>query len=140
MAFSQYLADSILGWVKGTTFPAAGANVFISIHSGDPGTTGTSADITNSVTGLTNRIAIASSAFTAAGNASGGGREITNTGVVQITSNAANATVLTASHFGVWNAQTGGNFLASGALTTPVNVQSGDTVQFNIGALAIRVI
>ena len=79
MAFSQYLADRILGWVKGTTFPAALSNVYLSIHSGDPGTGGTSNDVTASITGSANRTAIASTAFTAAGNASGGGREITNT-------------------------------------------------------------
>jgi hypothetical protein len=140
MAFSQYLADSILGWVKGTTFPAALSNVYLSIHSGDPGIGGTGNDVTSNVTGTANRVAIASSAFTAAGNASGGGREITNTGVVQLTTNAANPALVTVTHFGVWTAQTSGNFLASGTLTTAVDVQNGDTVQFNVGALAIRVV
>lgn len=140
MAFSQYLADKILTWVKGTTFPTALSNVYISIHTGNPGVNGTSNDVTSTVTGSANRTAVASSAFTAAGNASGGGREITNTGVVQITTNAANASIQTITHFGVWDAATSGNFLASGELTSSVGVQAGDTVQFNVGALAIRVV
>jgi len=140
MAFSTYLADRVLNWFKGTTFAAALSNVFISIHTADPGATGGSADVTATVTGSANRTTVASSAFTAAGNASGGGREITNTGVVQITTNAANVATQTITHFGVWDAATGGNFLASGTLTTPVGVQTGDTVQFNIGAMAIRVV
>lgn len=140
MAFSQYLADRILNWVKGVTFPTALSSVYISIHTGNPGVNGTSNDVTTSVTGSASRTAVLSTNFTSAGNASGGGREITNTGVVQITTNAANVTTQTITHFGVWDAATSGNFLASGELTTPVGVQAGDTVQFNIGAMAIRVI
>ena len=43
-------------------------------------------------------------------------------------------------HFGVWDANSGGNFLASGQLTSSVIVVTGDTVQFNIGAMAIKVV
>ena len=32
------------------------------------------------------------------------------------------------------------NFIASGALTTSVDIQSGDTVQFNGNALGIKVV
>ena len=51
-----------------------------------------------------------------------------------------NGTQQTLSHFGLWDAQTSGNFIASGALTANVDVQSGDTVQFNSNALAIKVV
>jgi hypothetical protein len=140
MAFSQYLADKVLGWVKGTTFPTALSNVYVSIHSGDPGSTGTSNDVTSTVTGSANRQVVSSAAFTAAGAASGGGREITNTGVIQLTASAANVATQTVTHFGIWDAATSGNFLGSGSLTSSIDVQNGDTVQFNIGALAIRVV
>lgn len=140
MAFSQYLADEILDWIKGGAFPSALSNVYISIHTADPGSTGGAADATNTVTGSANRASIASSAFTAPANATGGGREISNTGVVLITANAVNGSAQTITHFGVWDAVTAGNFLASGTLTTPVTVQSGDTVQFNTNALVVRVI
>lgn len=140
MAFSQYLATEILEWVKGTTFASALSNVYVSIHTGDPGTAGTSNDVTNNVTGTANRVAISSAAFSVVGAASGGGFQITNTGTVQLTTNAANVSTQSISHFGLWDAQTGGNFLASGALTTSVDVQNGDTVQFNIGAMAVRVV
>lgn len=140
MAFSQYLADRILTWVKGVSFPAALSNVFISIHTANPGVNGTESDATLSVTGTANRTQVPSADFSAAGNASGGGREITNSNVVQITNNATNGATVTLTHFGVWDAATGGNFLASGELTTAIGVQAGDTVQFNVGAMAIRVI
>lgn len=140
MAFSQYLADRVLSWFKGTAFPSALSNVYVSVHTGDPGVSGTSSDVTTTVTGSASRTAVSSAAFSANANASGGGREITNTGVVQITTSAANVSTQNITHFGVWDAATAGNFLASGVLTSSVGVQTGDTVQFNIGAMAIRVV
>ena len=139
MAFSQYFATKILSWVKSTTFPSAPTNVYVTLHTGDPGTAGTTNDVTSTITGSGNRTQVASSAFSSVGAATGGGFEITNTGVVQITTSAQNTSALNLTHFGIWDAQTGGNFLASGSLTSNVDVQQGDTVQFNIGAMAIKV-
>tara|TARA_R100001510_G_C7643496_1_gene201007 strand:+ start:538 stop:960 length:423 start_codon:yes stop_codon:yes gene_type:complete len=140
MAFSQYFATQILTWVKGDPFPTQPTNVYVSLHTGDPGTAGTANDATSTITGSANRTAVSSSAFSGVGAASGGGFEITNTGVVQITTNAQNSTAQNLTHFGIWNAQTGNEFLASGSLTSNVDVQQGDTVQFNIGAMAIKVV
>ena len=140
MAFSQYFATQVLSWVKGSPLPTALSNVYISLHSSDPGTSGTSGDVTNSITGSTNRTTISSSALGAVAGASGGGFEITNTGVVQLTTSAQNTGAVTVTHFGVWDQASGGNFLASGQLTSSVDVELGDTVQFNIGAMAVRVV
>jgi len=74
------------------------------------------------------------------GAAGGGGFQITNSNVCQITTSAQNSSGVTVTHFGIWDAATSGNFLASGSLTTNVDVQLGDTVQFNSGAMAIKVI
>ena len=101
---------------------------------------GTNGDETASITNTSNRTTIASSALGAVAGASGGGFEITNTGVVQLTTSAANTNAITVTHFGVWDAASGGNFLASGQLTSSVDVELGDTVQFNIGAMAVRVV
>ena len=140
MAFSQYFATQVLGWVKGAPFPTALSNVYISLHTSDPGTAGTSGDVTNSITNSTNRTSITTASLSSVAGASGGGFEITNTGVVQLTTSATNNTALTVTHFGVWDAASSGNFLASGALTTSVDVELGDTVQVNIGAMAVRVV
>lgn len=140
MAFSQYFATQVLGWVKNAPFPTALSNVYISLHTSDPGTGGTSGDVTSNITNSTNRTQIATSNFSSIAGASGGGFEITNTGVIQLTTSAVNQTPLTVTHFGVWNAASGGDFIASGQLTSSVDVELGDTVQFNIGALAIRVV
>jgi len=140
MAFSQYFATQVLNWVKGSTFPTALANVYVSLHSADPGTAGTSGDVTNTITNSANRTTISSSALSTVAGASGGGFEVTNTGVVQLTTAANNSSPITVTHFGVWDAASGGNFLASGQLTSSVDVEVGDTVQFNINAMAVRVV
>lgn len=139
MAFSQYLATQILSWVKGSAFPTALSNVYVSIHTGDPGTAGTSNDVTATVVGG-NRVAVSSSAFSSVGSAGGGGFQITNTGVVQMTASAVNVVTQSLTHFGIWDAASSGNFLASGSLSASVDVATGDTVQFNIGAMAIKVV
>lgn len=138
MAFSQYLADKILVWIKGTTFPAALSNVYISLHNGDPGTAGTANNVQLTVTGSANRTAVTTSTLSTVGSAAGGGFQVTNNNSVQITTNASGGATVT--YFGVWDAVTAGNFLASGQLTTSVDVVAGDTVQFNAGALAIRLV
>lgn len=138
MAFSQYLADKILTWVKGTTFPTALSTVYISLHSSDPGTAGATGNVQTTITGSANRTAVTTSTFSTVGSAPGGGFQITNNNSVQITASAAGSATVT--HFGVWDAVTGGNFLASGSLTASVDVVNGDTVQFNAGALAIRLV
>ncbi len=140
MAFSQYLATKILSWVKNSTFPNALSNVYVSVHTADPGTAGTNNDVTASIKGSPTRTAIASTTFSSVSPSSGGGYEITNSIVSQITTSAQNTAGTTVTHFGIWDAATTGNFLASGTLTTPVDVQQGDTVQFNSGAMAIKVV
>jgi|TARA_R100001443_G_scaffold18623_5_gene29614 hypothetical protein len=140
MAFSQYLATKVLSWIKNTSFPTALTNVYISLHTADPGTAGTNNDVTASIRGNSTRVAIASGNFSTVGSASGGGFQITNSSVCQITTSAQNSSGATVTNFGIWDAATSGNFLASGSLTTNVDVQLGDTVQFNIGAMAIKVI
>lgn len=40
-------------------------------------------------------------------------------------------------HFGVYDAASGGNFLGAGELDTPITANEGDTVRFQAGALAI---
>lgn len=137
MPFSQYLSTAVLDWFKGTSFPAAGSNLFISVHTADPGVSGTSADVTASIRGVAGRVSVSGSSFTAP-TAGGGGFQIQNTNIIQITASAANGGTIRVTHFGIWSADSGGNFLCSGALTAGVDVLNGDTVQFNANALTIR--
>ena len=127
MAFSSYLANQILGWMKNSSFPNALNNVYVSVHTADPGVAGTNNDVTSSIKGSGTRTGIASTSFSTVSSAAGGGYQITNAIVSQITTSAQNSSPQTVTHFGIWDAATAGNFLASGELTTSVDVQLGDT-------------
>lgn len=136
MAFSQYLADSLLLWLKGDNFPTPLTTLHLSVHTGNPGTAGTGADVTTAVCG--GRVGVSASLFTtpATSQLSGGGRQISNTQAVSLTANASSAATLT--HFGIWDAASGGNFLGYGVLSSERAVQIGDVLQFPVGQLIIR--
>ena len=141
MPFSTYFATQNLNWLKGTTFPAAPTNLYVTIHSATPTDNGSAADLTNTVTGSANRILLAQSNLAAAVTAaSGGGYERITTAILTITASSVNGSAVTASHFAVWDAITGGNLLLHDALTAPVVINSGADVKFPLGSLALRCI
>lgn len=101
-------------------------SAYISLHTADPGLTGTSE--------------VAGGAYARQGPTtfSNTGSEPTvaaNTAI--ITYPAATAAWGTISYFGLWDAPTGGNYRGSGAVTTPQGINSGDTARFVVGALTI---
>ena len=149
MAFSEYLAKEVIDWMCGSGFPNAINAVWVTLHTGDPTDQGTANDVTNAIVGgatVSVEQSTAGTDMTAITAAGGGGWESTNTSPLTITASANNSTPLTLTHFGVWDKDVGvpapatPNFLASGTLTSSVTIQSGDTVQFNANALAIKVI
>lgn len=59
-AFSDYLENSILMFIKGTNMPAAPATVFVALFDGDPlDTTVGGTEITTTLTGSANRTVVA---------------------------------------------------------------------------------
>lgn len=126
MSFSDYLETNLLDQIVGKTdytIPTAWAALFV----GDPLDTGA------------------------------GGAEVSGTGYARIDTsgdwNAAasgsidNANAITfpqagdawgtVTHFALYDAETNGNLLVSGALDTPKGVTSGDTPEFAAGAFVI---
>lgn len=105
------IANPNLNWLRGVAPPAI-AGLYIKLHIGDPGAAGTA----NPSAVTTRRQATMNAA------ASG-----------QITLNAMSGTYAmttgeTISHFSVHDDPTAGNFLFSGAWTTPRAVVNGDTI------------
>lgn len=135
MPFSQYLSDQALNWFRGTTMAAPpGTNVYLSIHTSDPGLNGVNDDVSTAVAG--GRVAVPISDLGAPATAPGGGRVISSTSLVTVTASATDAASVT--HFGIWDASTAGNFLCYGILAQPVNVLVGDLLRFPVGELSIR--
>lgn len=136
MPFSFYLAQGTLNWFRNSQLDAPPSTVYISLHSADPGVNGINNDVTTAVAGIRGALPSGNLSVPAASALPGGGFQISNTAPVLITSSALSAATLT--YFGVWNSASGGNFLAYGILTTPVNAQPGDVLQFTTGQLLIR--
>ena len=106
MPSSQYHASNKLNWLRGTAFPSALSNVYLSHHTADPGTSGVNSDVSVALAG--GRTTLATSNLSAPAVSAGGGFQISNTTTVTAT-NAA-ASTQTATHVGIWDAPTGGQF------------------------------
>ena len=126
MSISNYLenawANSIRGGGNGTSYTAPAA-VYVKLHTGDPGEDGTA-----NAAGETTRQAIA---FGAASNG-----VITSSALVEWTNVS---TTETYSHVSLWDASSGGNCLASGALAASKSVTAGDTFQLPSGQVSLTI-
>jgi hypothetical protein len=107
--------------LRNTTF-TVGANIYMSLHTAAPGLTGA-----NEITGN----AYARQAITFAADANGAGAS----------SNAPQFPAPTpsnwgtATHFGLWDAASAGNYIGGDALTNPVATSVGVPILFPIGSV-----
>lgn len=107
----------------GATF-TANANVYIQLHTGDPGASGTA----NVSAGSTTRVVVSHSAPAAGSMAiSGTNPTWTNTGASE-----------TISHISAWSAATGGTFLYSTALGASKAWGLDDTLKLNSLTLSLQ--
>jgi len=99
--------------------------VYISLHTGDPGTTGA-----NEVTG--GSYARESAAFS---QASSNPTTASNSGAVQFTQ--ATGAWGTVTHFGIWSAASSGDYLGGAAVDVSKAIVLGDIARWEIGGLAV---
>ena len=107
------LANKLLDTLSNTSF-AAGATLYVKLHTGDPG-----ASAASNASAETTRKALTWSA------ASSGSKAITSTLPSWASWSAGSETI---SHISVWDASTSGNFLFSVALTASKSITNGDTL------------
>jgi hypothetical protein len=112
-------ANAFLNVYRNTAASAV-ATPFIKLHTGDPGSAGTS-----NASAVTTRNAIAWSA------ASGGSMALSSLSSFSMTTSE------TISHISIWDASTSGNFLQSCALTASVPVINGSTLSFSAVTIAM---
>lgn len=122
MAKSTTSANNTLDWQLGGATPTRPTTRFISMHTGDPGATGAS-ECSGSGYARQSLTFNAASAK-AATNASA-------------TTNTLSGALGPVTHFGIWDASTGGNFLYGGAVTTAQTFANGDVAAVAIGAITI---
>lgn len=114
------LANSWLNLLRNVAFTEK-ANVYVKLHTGDPGSAGTS-----NASSVTTRPEVTFSA------ASAGSMASSNT---PSWSNWAGTNGEVVSHIGVWDNATAGNFLFSVALTASKTINTGDTL--NLSSLTV---
>ena len=133
-AIAKTLADDLLNWVKGTTFTAAPANLYVGLFSTTPtANTGSGTEVSGSSYA---RQTVASTAWSAISqNADTIHDQITNSN--PITFPAVTTTGYTVVGVGVWDASSAGNLLMYQAVTSQA-VAVGNQYSIASGALALE--
>lgn len=119
MSFSNYLENKVLLHVFGATAYTAPTTLYVALFTTDPGEAGTGTEVSG---GSYARQTIA---FTVVDSLA------SNTAAVEFPT--ATASWGTITHAAVYDAVSGGNLLASGALTTSKTIASGDVLRIPAG-------
>ena len=121
MSISNYAENKILEHTTGETAWTMPTNVYVKLHTGDPGEAATS----NAATETTRKQA----SFAAASSGS-----IATDTTLEWTNVAATETI---THWSLWDASTAGNALWTGALSSSAAVTAGDTFQITTLTLSL---
>lgn len=130
--FSDYTELALLNHLFGDPAFTAPTNVFVALSTTAPADDGT--NVTEPAAGAYARVSTAAADWDAAT----GTAPVSKSNGSVITFPAATASWGTITHFALYDASTGGNMLASGALTTSKLVDNGDTASFAAGALTLE--
>lgn len=123
LGLSATIANDFLEWLcNASATSAAPTNIWIQLHTADPGAAGTTA-----VAGNATRKDLTAAMGTAAGGA------ITNTAAITWTTGEVD-TSEDYTHWSLWDASSAGTFLCSGLMTANA-VTVGDEFQIPIGDL-----
>ena len=135
-SLSSYTEAQLLNWVKGTTFVAAPANLYVALYTANP--TDASASGTEVSGNAYTRVAILAAGWSAITDSGAGvGAVISNAGIV--TFPTPTLTWGTVTGFALYDALTLGNEVFWAALSASKVINAGDTVSFAVGALTITV-
>lgn len=129
------ILDHILG--EGNRSYTSPANLFIALHTSDPGDSYSSGEVSGNAYARVNAdVDGTSGAFDAAQQPSTGYTYSANTQTITFpTASGGNWGTIT--HLSIWDNNSGGNMLFSGALTASKQVLDGDTFQIQAGSLVI---
>lgn len=139
-AMSDFLENKLIDQIfRGQSAPTT-TTLYVGLFTAAPSDTGGGTEVSG---GSYARASVASSLANWAGTQSAGstvassgtGGSTSNNG--SITFATPGATWGTVTHFGIFDAASGGNLLFHGALTTSKTINSGDTVTFPAGSLSV---
>lgn len=133
--FTDYSETAIRDWMsQGTTMPAAPSDLYVALHTSDPGET---PDGSTEVSAADyDRVGVtAGSGWSTITSGGGSGFEnASETSFGEATNNWG-----TISHISLWDAQTGGNCLASYAVGTSKPIDTGDEATFPAGDISFTI-
>ena len=124
MSFSNYLENKVLGHVFGAVPYTAPATLYVGLYTSDPGEGNTGTEVSG---GSYARQTIA---FTVTDN------QASNTAAVEFPT--ASASWGTVTYAAIFDAVSGGNMMAYGALTTSKTIASGDVLRIPAGDFDIN--
>jgi hypothetical protein len=130
MSFSNYLELELLDHVWGNSAYTAPATLYVALSTTTPADDGT--NFTEPSGNAYARVAVTNNT-TNWPNAAGGAKA----NGTAITFPTATGSWGTVTHFGIFDASSGGNCLGTGALSVSKTITSGDTAAFSAGDLDI---
>lgn len=122
--FSDFLETAVLNLFRGTDITAPAA-VYVGLFSAAPNDAGGGTEVTTT---------LRAAGRVAATFAAPSGGSIASDAVVDFGAAEGSASV---THYGLFDAASGGNLLAYAAVTTPLAITPGILVEFPIGAITV---
>lgn len=139
-AMSDYLENKMIDQLfRGQTAPTT-STLYVALLTAAPSDSGGGTEVSG---GAYARVAVTSSLANWAGTQSAGSTTASSGTGGQTSNNIAitfptpSATWGTATHFGIYDASTGGNLLFHGALSIAKTINESDTVTFPVGTLSV---
>lgn len=127
MSFSNYSEEKIANWLRGNAAMPAQTSPYLALFSDNPGDNDTGTEVTTQIN-ASGRVALSLSAPTDG--------VMANSSEINFGNSENDVTV---THYGIYDAQTNGNLLASGALASPKTIDTSDEVKWAAGALSVTI-
>ena len=139
MSFTNYAEMQILNNLLGNASGPWGGTVYVGVSTSDPGEAGSMAGEPTIGVGSYARVSVTNSGtnWPAATSPGGVGTKKNGAAVVFSEATAQWSGGSSMAYFFIADAASGGNMLASGAITNPKVIDSGDTLRFDTDTLVV---
>jgi hypothetical protein len=131
---SQYLENALLNWVKGTTFPAAPATVYVALFTTAPTNDAGASAVEVSGNAYARAAITTTTQWSAISGAPAAAGQISNSATVTFATPTGSWGTIVA--IGIYDALTVGNLLYWNTITSQA-IASGVVASFAVGALVI---
>lgn len=124
----QNIAMANIGDANGIQPSATSGSLYVALYTSDPSEDGSGTEATYT-SYARQSVARSSVGWSVSGN------QVNNAGIITFPVSTGNSNTIT--HFGILTDLTSGDLVGSGALTSSLLVETGDTPKFNVGDITI---